>query len=96
MRNKAVIGQATINLISQVWKSLEDSLPEFYCISVVEACVRRESASSMIYVRKKGMICNCPIEALTRNLPHRAEMGKKTGIESTNRSRQASCFERRA
>ncbi len=29
----AVIGQATINLYSQVWKSLEDSLPKLYCIT---------------------------------------------------------------
>jgi hypothetical protein len=28
---EAVIGKATINLDSQVWKSLEDSLPELYC-----------------------------------------------------------------
>ncbi len=30
---EAVIGQATINLYSQVWKSLEDSSPELYCIT---------------------------------------------------------------
>jgi hypothetical protein len=29
---EAVIGQATINLDSGVWKSLEDSLPKLYCV----------------------------------------------------------------
>jgi hypothetical protein len=36
---KAVIGQATINLDSQVLKSLEDSLPELYCVDLVETYV---------------------------------------------------------
>jgi hypothetical protein len=36
---EAVIGQATINLDSQVWKSLEDSLPNLYCADLVEAYV---------------------------------------------------------
>jgi hypothetical protein len=31
-RPEAVVRQATINLDSGVWKSLEDSLPEMYCI----------------------------------------------------------------
>ncbi len=30
---EAVKKQATINLYSQVWKSLEHSLPELYCIT---------------------------------------------------------------
>jgi hypothetical protein len=30
---EAVIEQATINLYSRVWKSLEDSLPEQYCVT---------------------------------------------------------------
>jgi hypothetical protein len=30
---EAVIGQATINLYSQVWKSLEDSLPKLYWVT---------------------------------------------------------------
>jgi hypothetical protein len=30
---EAVIGQATINLYSQVWKTFEDFLPELYCIT---------------------------------------------------------------
>ncbi len=29
----AVIGQATINLYSQVWKSIEDFLPKHYCVT---------------------------------------------------------------
>jgi hypothetical protein len=36
---EAVIRQATINLYSQVWKSLGDSFPELYCIDLAEAYV---------------------------------------------------------
>ncbi len=36
---EAVLGQATINLDSQVWKSLEDSLPMLYCVDLAEAYV---------------------------------------------------------
>ncbi len=50
---KAVLGQATINLGSQVWKSLQDSLPKLYCIDLVEAYVTQESASSRILCEKK-------------------------------------------
>ncbi len=34
---EAVVRQATINLNSQVWKFLEDSLPKLYCIDLAEA-----------------------------------------------------------
>jgi hypothetical protein len=33
-RPEAVVRQATINLNSQVWTSLEDSLPELYCVDL--------------------------------------------------------------
>ncbi len=79
---EAVLGQSTINLNSQVWKSLEDSLPELYCIDLVEAYVMQESASSEYYVRKKGMICVCPTNICTRNLWQKAERGKKTCAEA--------------
>jgi hypothetical protein len=45
-------------------------------------------------VRKKGMIRNCPMDICTRNLWQKAEMGKKTGTESTTRFPRASCFEK--
>jgi hypothetical protein len=35
---EAVVRQALINLDSQLWKSLGDSLPELYCIELAEAC----------------------------------------------------------
>ncbi len=41
---EAVVRQATINLNSQVWKSLGDYLPEQYCIDL-KACVTRENFS---------------------------------------------------
>jgi hypothetical protein len=50
---EAVVRQATINLNSQVWKSLEDSLPKLYCIELVEAYVTQESVSLRILCEKK-------------------------------------------
>jgi hypothetical protein len=38
-RPEAVVRQATINLYSQVWKSLGDSFPKLYCVDLVEAHV---------------------------------------------------------
>jgi hypothetical protein len=46
------------------------------------------------YVRKKGMICDCQAVICTKNLWQEAEMGKKTGTESTTGFPRASCFEK--
>ncbi len=35
---EAVVRQATFNLNSRVWKTLEDSLPKLYCVDLAEAC----------------------------------------------------------
>ncbi len=45
---EAVVRQATINLYSQVWKSLWDLFPKLYCIDLAEAYVTQESVSSRI------------------------------------------------
>jgi hypothetical protein len=50
---EAVVRQATINLDSQVWKSLGDSLPKLYCVDLVEAYVPQESVGSRILCEKK-------------------------------------------
>jgi hypothetical protein len=50
---KAVIGQATINLDSQVWTSLEYSLPKLYCVDLAEAHVMQEGMSTRLKHRKK-------------------------------------------
>ncbi len=50
---EAVVRQATVNLYSQVWKSLGDSLPKLYCIDLAEAYVMQESVSSRILCEKK-------------------------------------------
>ncbi len=50
---EAVLGQATINLDSWVWKSFGDSLPELYCVDLVEAYVMQEIASLRILCEKK-------------------------------------------
>jgi hypothetical protein len=91
---EAVIGQATINLYSRAWKFLEDSFPELYCVDLAQAYVTQESASLRIFVTKKGMICDCPIDVCFRNLWRKTEMGKKTGTESNTRFLQASCFKK--
>jgi hypothetical protein len=82
---EAVVRQATINLNSQVWKLLEDSLPKLHCVDLTEASVTQEKVSSMIFVRRKGMICVCPTDVHMRNLWGKAERGKKTGTNSITR-----------
>jgi hypothetical protein len=82
---EAVVGQATINLNSRVWKSPEDSLPKLYCIDLVEAYVTQEIVSLRIFMRRKGMICVCLTDVCIRNLQQKAELGKKTSTNSNNR-----------
>ncbi len=50
--SEAVIRQATINLYSQVWKSLGDLFPKLYCIDLAEAYVMQESVSLRILCEK--------------------------------------------
>jgi hypothetical protein len=69
-RPEAVVRQATIKLYSQVWKSLGDSFPDLYCVDLAEADVTRESVSSRIYVRRKGMTRDRPTDICMRNLWH--------------------------
>jgi hypothetical protein len=59
-RQEAVARQATINLNSQVWKSLWDSLPKLYCIDLAEAYVMQESVSLRIHCEKKRYITHSP------------------------------------
>ncbi len=75
---EAFIGQATINLDSQIWKYLEYSLPKLYCADLAEAYVMQENMSlRLMCKKKKGMICNRPVDVRTRNLRQRAKMGNK-------------------
>jgi hypothetical protein len=90
---EAVLRQATINLNSQVWKSLNDSLPKLYCVDLAKACVMQGIISLRVFVRRKGMICICPTDLCMRNLWQKAERGKKTGTKSNTRFPQASRFE---
>jgi hypothetical protein len=50
---EVVVRQATINLYSQVWKSLGDSLSKLYCIDLGEAYVMQKVSVRGYYVRKK-------------------------------------------
>jgi hypothetical protein len=91
---EAVVRQATINLYSQVWKSLEDSSPELYCVDLAEAYVMQESVSSRILYEKKRLICNSSTDICMRNLRQKAKRGKKTGTDSSTRFPRATCFEK--
>jgi hypothetical protein len=82
---KNVIGQATINLDLQVWKSLEDSLPEVYCVDLAEAYVLQESASSRILCEKKRNDSRSPNGHLHEKSSAKGGYGKDTGSESTTR-----------
>jgi hypothetical protein len=74
---EAVIEQATINLDSRVWKSLEDSLPELYCIDLVEAYVMQESASLRILCEKKRYVLQLPNKCLHEKPSAKGRMGKE-------------------
>jgi hypothetical protein len=50
---EAVVRQATINLDSQVWKSLGDSFPKLYCVNLAEAYVTEEMSVEGILREKK-------------------------------------------
>jgi hypothetical protein len=52
-RPEAVNRQATINLDSQLWKSLGNSLPELYCVDLAEAYVMQENVSLRNLCEKK-------------------------------------------
>jgi hypothetical protein len=74
---EAVIGQATINLDSQVWKYLEDSLPKLYCVELVEAYVTQESASLRILCEKKRYDLCSPNRCLHQKPSAYGGKGKK-------------------
>jgi hypothetical protein len=48
----------------------------------------------MIFVSKKGVICNHPTDVCMRNLWQKAEREKITSSESTTRFPRASCFKK--
>jgi hypothetical protein len=50
---EAVVRKATINLYSQIWKSLGDSFPKLYWVDLAEAYVTQENVSSEILCEKK-------------------------------------------
>jgi hypothetical protein len=70
---EAAVRQATINLESQVWKSLEDSLPKLYCVGLAEAYVLQESVSSRMLCEKKWYDLQSPNRRCMSNLWQKAE-----------------------
>jgi hypothetical protein len=91
---KAVIRQATINLNLQVWKSLEDSLPELYCIDLAETYVTQESVSLRILGEEKRYDSQLPNGCLHEKSLAKGGTGKKTGTNSNTRFPRASCFKK--
>ncbi len=55
-------------------------------------CHARKCKLEYFFVRKKGMIRNCPTVVCTGNLWQKAEMGNKPRTESTTRVLQTSWF----
>jgi hypothetical protein len=74
---EAVIRQATINLDSQVWKSLEDFLPKLYCVDLAEAYVMQESVSLRIICEKKRYDLQLPNGHLHEKPSVKGETGKE-------------------
>ncbi len=82
---------------SQPWfTSLEicwGFLTHAYFVDLVEAYVRQK-VRAWVFCEKESMIRDRPMDVCMRNLWQKAEMGKKTGSESTTRFPQASCFKK--
>jgi hypothetical protein len=68
--------------------------PKLYCIDLVEAYVMQESVSLRIFVRRKGMIRDCPMDIHMRNIWRKVKRGKKIGTDSSTRFLQVSSFEK--
>ncbi len=77
-RPEAVVRQATISLYSQqVWKSLGVSLPEMYCVDLVEAYVVQESVSLRKLREKRRDDLQSPNERLHEKPLTKGGMGKE-------------------
>jgi hypothetical protein len=74
---EAVIRQATISLYSQVWKSLEDSLPKLYCVDLAEAYVTQESVSSRNLCEEKMNDLQSPNGCLHEKPSAKGRTGKE-------------------
>ncbi len=74
---EVIIGKATINLDSWVWKSLEDSLPKLYCIELVEAYVTGESAGLKILCEMKRYELRLPNGRLHQKPSEKGGKGKE-------------------
>jgi hypothetical protein len=74
---EAVVRQATINLYSQVWKFLGDSLPTLYCIDLAEAYAMQESVSLRISCEKKRYDLQSPNRCLHEKPSAKGGTGKE-------------------
>ncbi len=57
-------------------------------------CHARKCMFKEFCMRRKGMICDLPMDVCMRNLWRKAERGKKTGTNSCTRFPRASCFKK--
>ncbi len=72
---------------------------EILCLSCTALTQQRLMSRKKVsvwgfWVRRKGMICCCPMDVCMKNLWQKVERGKKTGTNSSTRFPQASCFEK--
>jgi hypothetical protein len=74
---EAVIRQATINLYSQIWKFLGNTLPKLYCVNLVEAYVTQENVSSSILLEKKRYDSRLPNGGLHEKPLAKGRTGKE-------------------
>jgi hypothetical protein len=75
--SEAAVRQATINLNSRVWKSLEGSLPKLYCIDLAEAYVMQESVNLRIFGEKKRYDLPSPNGGLHEKPSAKGRTGKE-------------------
>jgi hypothetical protein len=74
---EAVVRQVTINLDSQVWKSLENSLPKLCSVDLLEAYVMQESVSLRILCEKNKYDLQSPNRSLHEKPLAKGGMGKE-------------------
>jgi hypothetical protein len=58
-------------------KTLVDSSPELYCIDLAEAYVTREKCQFEDLGKKKGMICNRPMDICTKKVRKERRNGER-------------------
>jgi hypothetical protein len=90
---EAIVRQATINLDLRGWKSLGDSLPDLYCVDLVEVYVTQESVRLRILCEKKRYDLQSPNGRLHEKPSAKGGTGEKTGTHSSSQSPTSVLFQ---